>query len=189
MRGAYIPGGNITMKFTASFTAFCVAAVVSASAIPSKRASAVADVVLNFALTPEHLESAVYAIVAQAGFARLANIGGKNHFLQHILEIFAFFLLTGICSTMLLPETKQRSLEELSTGDQEGFVSGVAGHPDEEFISGSSQNATHVFKSFITIMHLPPLLLFLPHTPCHRSAVSNFLGFPGFRGGTVVQII
>jgi len=66
------------------------------------------------------------AIIAQVGFARLENIGGKNHFIGHILEIFAFFMLTGIFSTLLIPETKQKSLEELSNESQEGFVRGVA---------------------------------------------------------------
>lgn len=43
----------------------------------------------------------------------------------HSFEIFAFFMLTGVLSTLLLPETKQRSLEELSNESQEGFVKGV----------------------------------------------------------------
>jgi len=75
------------------------------------------------------------AIVAQVGFARLANIGGTNKFVKHILEIFALFMLTGIFSTLLLPETKQKTLEELSNEDQEGFVEGVAGRPDPDFIA------------------------------------------------------
>jgi PHS family inorganic phosphate transporter-like MFS transporter len=66
------------------------------------------------------------AIVAQVGFAKLVNIGGTNRFIQHILEIFAFFMLTGIFSTLLLPETKGRSLEDLSNENQEGFLKGVA---------------------------------------------------------------
>jgi len=65
------------------------------------------------------------AIVAQVGFAQLKNIGGPNRFVQHILEIFAFFMLTGIFSTLLLPETKLKSLEELSNENQDGFVQGV----------------------------------------------------------------
>ena len=52
----------------------------------------------------------------------MINIGGKNKFLKHILEIFAFFMLTGIFSTLLLPETKGFSLEDLSAEDQENFV-------------------------------------------------------------------
>jgi PHS family inorganic phosphate transporter-like MFS transporter len=36
-------------------------------------------------------------------------------------------MFTGIFSTLLIPETKQRSLEELSNENQNGFVSGVAG--------------------------------------------------------------
>ncbi|TFK75147.1 phosphate permease [Pluteus cervinus] len=62
------------------------------------------------------------AIVAQVGFAQLRNIGGPNKFVNHILEIFALFMLTGIFSTLLIPETKQRSLEDLSNEDQHGFV-------------------------------------------------------------------
>jgi len=69
------------------------------------------------------------AIVAQVGFARLKDIHGKpgsSAFVGHILEIFAFFMLTGIFSTLLLPETKRRSLEDLSQESQEGFVKGVS---------------------------------------------------------------
>nr|ODN89126.1 phosphate:H+ symporter [Cryptococcus depauperatus CBS 7841] len=62
------------------------------------------------------------AIVAQVGFSRMIDIGGKGKFLPHILEIFAFFMLTGVLSTLLLPETMNRSLEDLSHEDQENFV-------------------------------------------------------------------
>jgi PHS family inorganic phosphate transporter-like MFS transporter len=67
------------------------------------------------------------AIVAQVGFARLINIGGSGKFLKHILEIFALFMLTGVFSTLLLPETKGRSLEDLSNEDQTYFVGGSGG--------------------------------------------------------------
>lgn len=43
------------------------------------------------------------------------------------LEIFALFMLTGVFSTLLIPETKQRTLEDLSNEDQHGFISGIAG--------------------------------------------------------------
>jgi PHS family inorganic phosphate transporter-like MFS transporter len=65
------------------------------------------------------------AVIAQVGFQRLRNIGGTNRFIGHILEMFAFFMLTGIFSTLLLPETMGRTLEDLSNEDQEGFVQGV----------------------------------------------------------------
>jgi PHS family inorganic phosphate transporter-like MFS transporter len=65
------------------------------------------------------------AVIAQVGFQRLRNIGGPNHFIGHILEMFAFFMLTGIFSTLLLPETMGRTLEDLSNENQEGFVQGV----------------------------------------------------------------
>ncbi|GJF00063.1 Inorganic phosphate transporter [Phanerochaete sordida] len=66
------------------------------------------------------------AVIAQVGFARLKNIHGTNAFIGHILEIFAFFMLTGIFSTLLIPETKQKTLEELSNENQEGFIQGPA---------------------------------------------------------------
>ncbi|PIL29822.1 MFS general substrate transporter [Ganoderma sinense ZZ0214-1] len=62
------------------------------------------------------------AIVAQVGFGKLVNIGGKNKFVNHLLEIFAFWMLTGIFSTLLIKETKQLTLEELSNENQEGFI-------------------------------------------------------------------
>ncbi|KAJ7022592.1 phosphate transporter [Mycena alexandri] len=65
------------------------------------------------------------AIIAQVGFSQLVNIGGTNAFVKHILKILAFFMLTGIFSTLLLPETKQLSLEELSNEKQEGFLRGL----------------------------------------------------------------
>ncbi|KIY66544.1 phosphate permease [Cylindrobasidium torrendii FP15055 ss-10] len=64
------------------------------------------------------------AIVAQVGFAQLKDIGGTGKFVKHILEIFALFMLTGIFSTLLIPETKGKSLEELSGEDQDHFVRG-----------------------------------------------------------------
>ncbi|KZT57934.1 MFS general substrate transporter [Calocera cornea HHB12733] len=66
------------------------------------------------------------AIVSQVGFAWLRNIGGTNYWIGHILELFAFFMLTGVASTLLLPETTNQTLEELSNENQEGFIKDVA---------------------------------------------------------------
>jgi PHS family inorganic phosphate transporter-like MFS transporter len=38
----------------------------------------------------------------------------------------SLFMLTGIFSTLLIPETKGRTLEELSNENQEGFVKAPA---------------------------------------------------------------
>ena len=68
------------------------------------------------------------AIVAQVGFAQLRDHGGakgSNAFVKHILEIFALFMATGVGSTLLLTETKNQTLEDLSGERQEGFVEGV----------------------------------------------------------------
>ncbi|KAM5544522.1 hypothetical protein V8D89_001420 [Ganoderma adspersum] len=64
----------------------------------------------------------VGAVVAQVGFGKLINIGGKNAFVPHLLEIFAFFMLTGILSTLVLKEGKQMTLEDLSNEEQDEFI-------------------------------------------------------------------
>ncbi|KAI0749605.1 phosphate transporter [Daedaleopsis nitida] len=64
------------------------------------------------------------AVVAQVGFGKLVNIGGPNAFVPHLLEIFAFFMLTGIFSTLVLKEGKQLTLEELSNEEQDAFIDG-----------------------------------------------------------------
>lgn len=51
------------------------------------------------------------AILSQVGFVFLRNIGGEDHFIKHILKIFAFFTLTGLFATFLLEETKGNTLE------------------------------------------------------------------------------
>jgi PHS family inorganic phosphate transporter-like MFS transporter len=78
------------------------------------------------------------AIVAQVGFSQLKDIGGTNKFVKHILELFAAFMLTGIGSTLLLPETKGRSLEELSNENQDGFVRGVKNPTNNTAVSASA---------------------------------------------------
>ena len=68
------------------------------------------------------------AIVAQISFSHLKDIGGPNKFVKHILEIFALFMLTGVLSTMLIPETMGRTLEDLSNENQESYIRGIR-HP------------------------------------------------------------
>jgi len=78
------------------------------------------------------------AIVAQIMAFKLKDRGGTNNWINHVLEIFALFMLTGIFSTLLLPETMGLTLEELSNESQEGFVKAPhRNHPGNETIAGS----------------------------------------------------
>ncbi|KAF9919525.1 Inorganic phosphate transporter pho84 [Modicella reniformis] len=54
------------------------------------------------------------AIIAQVGFSQLKDRGGTNAFIPQLLQIFALFMLVGIAVTFLIPETKGKTLEELS---------------------------------------------------------------------------
>ncbi|RKP39013.1 phosphate transporter [Dimargaris cristalligena] len=62
------------------------------------------------------------AIVAQAGFSQLKDIGGKNAFVPHIIKILSAFMLVGLVFTFLLPETKGRTLEEITGENEESEV-------------------------------------------------------------------
>ncbi|CAG8806703.1 34557_t:CDS:2 [Gigaspora margarita] len=62
------------------------------------------------------------AVVVQIGFVNFKDIGGKNRLMNRLILIFAAFMFVGIWSTLLIPETMNQSLEELSNEDQIGFV-------------------------------------------------------------------
>lgn len=59
----------------------------------------------------------VGAIIAQTALGTLINHGcapdKPSCWLPHVMEIFALFMLLGIGTTLLLPETKRRTLEEI----------------------------------------------------------------------------
>ena len=55
------------------------------------------------------------AIISQVGFFQMKDsFGGKNSGIPVLLGIFAGFMFLGFLFTFLLPETKRKSLEELS---------------------------------------------------------------------------
>ncbi|CDK27448.1 unnamed protein product [Kuraishia capsulata CBS 1993] len=60
----------------------------------------------------------VGAIVAQTALGTLINHGcaadNQNCWLPHVMEIFALFMLLGIFTSLLIPETKRQTLEDLA---------------------------------------------------------------------------
>jgi MFS transporter, PHS family, inorganic phosphate transporter len=59
------------------------------------------------------------SIIAQVVFGPLVHKGAPpsssaTPWLNHVMEIFALFMLCGLCTSFLIPETKQKTLEELS---------------------------------------------------------------------------
>ena len=54
--------------------------------------------------------AASLTIAAQIMAFQLKDRGGKNAWINHLLQIFALFMLTGIFSTLLIPEVRPRSL-------------------------------------------------------------------------------
>ncbi|KAF9521787.1 phosphate transporter [Crepidotus variabilis] len=67
------------------------------------------------------------AVIAQIIFHLVSehdNLNSKRKTIKISFIIFSVFMLTGVGATYLLPETKQKSLEELSNEDQDTFVQG-----------------------------------------------------------------
>lgn len=64
----------------------------------------------------------VGAIIAQTIFGPLRTRGAKpgatgtaaSPWLNHVMQIFALFMLLGLLTTTLIPETKRKTLEELA---------------------------------------------------------------------------
>ncbi|CAB4433416.1 unnamed protein product [Rhizophagus irregularis] len=54
------------------------------------------------------------AIISQFVFLKLKDIGGKNQSVNHLFKFFGFFTFIGFLFTLLIPETKGLTLEELS---------------------------------------------------------------------------
>lgn len=88
------------------------------------------------------------AIIAQVLIGPLRTRGAKagasgaaaSPWLNHVMEIFALFMLVGIFTTLLIPETKRKTLEELS-GEDEYDNYAMDNHLDDKQHSPSSSLA------------------------------------------------
>lgn len=62
------------------------------------------------------------SIIGQGAIAPLrtrhATPTNKNPWMNHVMQIYALFMLLGCFSTLLIPETKRKTLEELSGEDE-----------------------------------------------------------------------
>ncbi|KAK4126169.1 phosphate permease [Parathielavia appendiculata] len=80
------------------------------------------------------------SIIGQGAIAPLrtrgATPGNPNPWMDHVLEIYALFMLLGIGSTALIKETKRKTLEELAGDDEDVPVSEVSRAP-REVVNGS----------------------------------------------------
>ncbi len=60
----------------------------------------------------------VGSIIGQGAISILRTRGAtktnKNPWMDHVLEIYALFMLLGCGTTLLIPETRRKTLEELS---------------------------------------------------------------------------
>lgn len=90
----------------------------------------------------------VGAIIAQCVFGPLVHHGAPpgssaTPWLKHVMQIFALFMLCGCFTTLLIPETKRKSLEELSGEDLYwDSTHTLAGHQEkvvEEGLAGTRE--------------------------------------------------
>jgi len=63
------------------------------------------------------------AVIVQSTFTSLVTRGAtennENPWLNRVMQIFALFMLCGVFTSLLIPETKRKTLEELA-GESEG---------------------------------------------------------------------
>lgn len=90
----------------------------------------------------------VGAIIAQCVFGPLRSRGAPagstaSPWLNHVMEIFALFMLCGAGTTLLIPETKRKTLEELA-GEVPGTANydpATAGHLGPVHYRGSDEES------------------------------------------------
>jgi MFS transporter, PHS family, inorganic phosphate transporter len=93
----------------------------------------------------------VGAIIAQVVFGPLRTKGAAptatgaaaSPWLNHVMQIFALFMLLGIGTTLLIPETKRKTLEELA-GEVPGTANYdplTAGHTGRSFDAGNGSGS------------------------------------------------
>ncbi|KAJ2732434.1 hypothetical protein IW152_003829 [Coemansia sp. BCRC 34962] len=61
------------------------------------------------------------AVAAQGGFFQLKDIGGKDEWINRLLQIFALFMLLGFLVTFWIPESKGKTLEEICDEREEFY--------------------------------------------------------------------
>lgn len=83
------------------------------------------------------------SIIGQAAIANLRTKGatGKpgsqaNPFQGHVMQIYALFMFMGIFTTLCIPETKRKTLEELSGDNVDAGFNG-----DEHVVDNVSEDA------------------------------------------------
>ncbi|KAI0596447.1 phosphate permease [Biscogniauxia sp. FL1348] len=81
------------------------------------------------------------SIIGQGAISTLKSRGATktnpNPWMDHVLEIYALFMLLGCVTTFFVPETKRKTLEQLSGEDQPGTPVAVAVPADGSTESGS----------------------------------------------------
>jgi MFS transporter, PHS family, inorganic phosphate transporter len=65
--------------------------------------------------------------------------GNANPWLNHVLEIYSLFMLLGIGTTALIPETKRNTLEELAGEDDYAAGKGRASGANGSGIGGEGE--------------------------------------------------
>lgn len=81
------------------------------------------------------------SIIGQAGIAKLRTKGATsktsaNPYQNHVMQIYSLFMFLGIFTTLCIPETKRKTLEELSGDEQytssSEHIAAVADNKSEE---------------------------------------------------------
>lgn len=87
------------------------------------------------------------SIIGQGAIAPLRTRGAThnnpNPWMDHVLEIYALFMLLGIGSTALIKETKRKTLEELAGEDEDEVVGNPSSYANAPVLSGEGVKGDH----------------------------------------------
>ena len=91
------------------------------------------------------------SIIGQGAIAPLrtrgATQGNPNPWMDHVLEIYALFMLLGVGSTALIKETKRKTLEELAGEDEDEVFANSGSNANPGFLPVEGVKGEHVAAS------------------------------------------
>ncbi|KZT34193.1 phosphate transporter [Sistotremastrum suecicum HHB10207 ss-3] len=119
--------GNFFQNFGPNTTTF----ILPGEAFPTRYRSTAHGISAAAGKLGAILSQVAFDLVTRPKNATDGNTLSQGSNIGHIFEFYAFFMLTGIASTLLIPETKGRTLEDISNEDQDDFVKGIAGDSDD----------------------------------------------------------
>ncbi|CAE7187918.1 unnamed protein product, partial [Rhizoctonia solani] len=129
----YLSGGNVLIflycmaNFFQNFGPNTTTFIVPGEAFPTRYRATAHGICAASGKLGAILSQVVFSVLSHRFGKKSCEASDPDRFVQYMIFVFAFFTLTGAAATLLIEETKGRTLEDISNERQDGFISEGAG--------------------------------------------------------------